>query len=376
MTKLLATCAVAALACAPGCLKRTTGARQQAIAIKFLEVAEGATTIALSPDDAYLVAEIPPTVGALYRPAEPKQVRLFDTATWSQRAASIGWAIGEPAVNGDALVLAPSLDRVEWMVSGKAIALAPPPGADWQLLGAAAAHSVGRAFVVLAHERLDGLWVAALDTRSGSVRASAALDGDRNCGVAGASATRPRLFISCLSGPGDTSRRERWRVVALDAAAEAIWESELDVASELGGNHVRLATSGDGRYLVVIHGDMKASYGTQNLTTLSVLDTASGAARQAVEPDWPETQRIRNLASVPGTSEVALLHLYVASSHAMFASHDSFSGITTVDAAAVKPGRRYEVSRTTLGKELYETLDATTPEAIAVRADGTVLLVD
>jgi hypothetical protein len=121
---------------------------------------------------------------------------------------------------------------------------------------------------------------------------------------------------------------------------------------------------------------MKASYGTQNLTTLSVLDTASGAARQAVEPDWPETQRIRNLASVPGTSEVALLHLYVASSHAMFASHDSFSGITTVDAAAVKPGRRYEVSRTTLGKELYETLDATTPEAIAVRADGTVLLVD
>lgn len=375
MTKVIAALALAA-ASLTGCLKRSNGGHPQSIQIEFIEVAEGATTIALSADGAYLVADVPGEYGSLYRPAEPKQVQLFDTATWARKASAPGWAIGGPNTGGDVLVLAPSLDRVEWLVSGRSIGLEPPPNIEWQLLGAAAAHRAGRAFVVLAPESGRGLWVAVIDTKGDSVKTTATLDGTRRCGVTGGSGAPARLFVACYADMGGTGNSELWRVTALDDSAESVWKTEVRVPLDLGENDVRLAPSGDGRYLVMIHGSMKSSYGTQELSTLTVFDAATGAARQSVKPDWPEMQRIRNLAPVPGTSEVALLHLYKASSHAMFATHDSFSGITTVDAATVKPGRQYEVSRTALGKKLYEEMDQRYPEALAVRADKTVLLAD
>jgi hypothetical protein len=154
---------------------------------------------------------------------------------------------------------------------------------------------------------------------------------------------------------------EHWVTTRYDGRM-GMWSVEIEAPPDLGGGDVETAVTGDGKTLVIAHGDR--SYGLLDAKTTILVDTATGKARSVARAS-SELGDVGEVLPVPGTSMVAQLHRYEP--HAHSGGSRSFHGISVVDATT---GAIRVVLDTTGKKELRGSI----PDAAVVLPTGTYLL--
>jgi len=363
---------------AQGCGKRS-GPHRQTIEVGFFAPAEHASLLRLSDSGGFAAAELlPDTPPPVADP--PAAIRLWDTASSGERASGEGWLAGAPTDAGDQLIMEADGRTLRWLVGGGRLALEPGPG-DWRRAATAAAEK--RIFAVIpGGGRGSGYWVAAIDPARLQPIASRTLSADEvgdtahaeRCQLAGGGAPA-RMFLVCAeareaaAGAGP-ARVDRWRVTALGRTLATVWKQTVEIPAAAGPGVVRAEVTGDGNHLVLAHG--RRASGLLRVDALVSMRAGDGTA-EVVTDVAALPGPVRALAPVPGSAEVALLHVYEPPAHPTVAGDSAFEGVSTFDAATGTIARTYRTGREQLG-DRSRAVRALSPASFAVGPDGVVLL--
>lgn len=369
--------------------------------IDILPQASGATRLLRSPSGRYLLAELHGTWAreafGEHAGEVPPVLKLIESATGEVVAVVNGWPLGAPTDDGDVLYL--EEHDVEYSYRVRSLArpelhtvLAPPAGL-WLVKAGLRVPAAGRALVILwspvpgqpwrePRTRRERLWFASLDPSSLQVATEATMEmttprlgmDSYDVGIA-TSPTRGEVYVAALPASSPA-----WPITAVDAASLKVrWTSEVEAIAQASmpptveRERVRkgllLAAGGDGTRLAAVYG-RRHRVGVAP-EAVYVLDATSGQ-RVGVVRDLPLADVVHELAPVPDTPAVAMLHYlyYRARSNWTTELH----GITRVDLGVLAVDAYYERSKAFLGEDAYERVKWLVPGGFASGAANTVLL--
>lgn len=137
------------------------------------------------------------------------------------------------------------------------------------------------------------------------------------------------VYLTCRVPESSNDKVEHWVASRWDGHT-IVWSTPLELPPALGGGDVIGAISGDGKTLVLAHGNL--SYGVLEGDTTILIDAATGRARSIDRGPWKagDLGKISQLIPVPGGAAVVQIHVYEPAAHSGGSS--SFNGISRVDA--------------------------------------------
>jgi hypothetical protein len=137
------------------------------------------------------------------------------------------------------------------------------------------------------------------------------------------------VFLTCRVPEANDGKVEHWVVSRWNGHAIA-WSTPLELPPALGGGDVMSSLSGDGKTLVLAHGDL--SYGVLEGDTTILIDAASGRARTVNRGPhkMDDLGDIAQIIPLPGAAAVVQVHVFEPPAHS--GADRSFHGFSRVDA--------------------------------------------
>lgn len=175
-----------------------------------------------------------------------------------------------------------------------------------------------------------------------------------------------QVFLICRVPEDSAGKIEHWVASRYDGRTLA-WSTAFEVPTVLGGGNIAAAVTGDGKTLVLAHGDM--SSGMIDAENTILIDTATGAARLVPrdrKDPAVELGKVADLVPVPGTGSVAQIHRYEPAAHS--GGSRSFHGLSLVDGTTGAMKVILDTSRTR--RDLRDSV----PDTVVVLPNGTYLL--
>lgn len=402
--------------------------------IELLPAASAATRLLVSQANKYAVAELHGSWVAEAFPGHEEEIppvlKMIDLGTGKVIGNAYGWALGAPGDDGDLLFIEEFDEEYKYRVRShkrpELIAELKPPDGFWLPKAALRTSAPDRAIVVLwsaiagvewrlPEERQERLWIAVIARETLNVEATMTLDTATpnlgterfSIGVA-ANPIHSQIYIVELPKPHGAPD---WHILALDANSLKIqWRTSLLPATTLAetnslknsnkptsgklgrppipsvpqsptpataseerlSKNALIGVSGDGAYVAVVYGHHE-KVGV-DFDTMFILDASDGSlVRSLSGSDMKLAWYIHQIASIPGTSSIALLHLLHFRQGLGESYETVFHGVSTLDLAKGAQIGVYEVSKVVLGDD-YDKINKLNPVALAARVDGLPLL--
>jgi hypothetical protein len=380
------------------------GAERPAVPIDTFKTKD-ATVVAISASGATAVLR---TQDFVY--GKPQDYTLVERVGGKPLGKGKGWLVGRPS-DREAYVLAAR--QLTAMVSGKTVALALPElpaKLDWEMTWSTIDHAAGIAVIAFHEtnptfdEQADAdrdrgnasyliveVDLAAMSQRGAtpisilgskmSIADTAALidnvekDGGAKQRVYGSAPLAcsfantldvAQLYLTCRVPEDSSTKPEHWVTTRYDGRT-LVWTHEFEAPETIGGGNVAGALTGDGKTLVLAHGDM--SYGLIDAETTVLQDATTGVPREIArtrENAAVSLGKVAGLVPVPGTSTVAQVHRYEPAAHS--GGDRAFDGISVLDATTGDMKVVLDTSRA------RRDLRHSVPDVVIVLPNGTYLL--